>query len=59
MSLVPLLYFSRGQLESRIGRTLLLMWPRVFAKGEVKSAAVTIRHLRKEVLSNLIAKQVG
>ena len=50
MSRVPLLYFSRGQLES-------LDWPDPvvdvaarISKGEVKSAAVTIRHWRKEVL---------
>jgi len=59
MSRVPLLYFSRGQLES-------LDWPdgvvdvaARISKGEIKSAAVTIRHLRKEMLSNLIAKQLG
>jgi hypothetical protein len=58
MSLVPLLYFSRGQLES-------LDWPDPvvdvaarISKGEVKSAAVTIRHLRKELLSNVIAKRI-
>ena len=49
MSLVPLLYFSRGQLES-------LDWPDPvvdvaarISKDEVKSAAVKIRFLREEV----------
>ena len=59
MSRVPLLYFSRGQLES-------LDWPDAvvdvaarISKGEIKSAAVRIRHWRKEGFSNLIAKQFG
>ena len=50
MSRVPLLYFSRGQLES-------LDWPDPvddvasrISKGEVKSAAVTIRDWRKDAL---------
>jgi hypothetical protein len=56
---VPLLYFSRGQLEPPD-------WPDAvddvaarISKGEVKSAAVRIRHLRKEGFSNLIVKQFG
>ena len=51
-----MLYFSRGQLES-------VDWPDAVAelaaripKGEVKSAAVMIRHWRAEALGNLIAK---
>ncbi len=56
MSRVPLRYFSRGQLES-------FDWPAPVAEsaarisnGDVKSAAATIRYLRKERLSNLIAR---
>jgi hypothetical protein len=55
MSRVPLLYFSRGQLES-------LDWPDAvvdvaapISKDEAKSATVRIRHWRIEVLNNLIA----
>ena len=58
MSLVPLLYFSRGQLESPDWPDAVAELAARICKGEVKSAAVTIRHLRKELLSNLIAKRI-
>ena len=59
MSRVPLLYFSRGQLEPPDWPDPVVDVAARISKGEVKSAAVTIRHLRKEVLINLIAKQLG
>ena len=57
MSRVPLLYFSRGQLESVDWPEAVVELAARICKGEVKSAAVTTRHLKKEVLSNLIAKR--
>ena len=59
MSRVPLLYFSRGQLESPDCPELVVDVAARICKGEIKSAAVTISHLRKELLNNLIAKQFG
>jgi len=56
---VPLLYFSRGQLEPPDWPEPVVDVAARISKGEVKSAAVTISHLRKEVLNNLIAKQLG
>jgi hypothetical protein len=58
MSLVPLAYFSRGQLESLDWPDAVVELAARICKGEVKSAAVTIRHLRKELLSNLMAKRM-
>jgi len=59
MSRVPLLYFSRGQLELFGWSDPVADWAARISQGEVKSAAVRIRHWRKEVLSILIAKQLG
>jgi hypothetical protein len=59
MSRLPVLYFSRGQLESPDWPEPVVDVAARISKGEVKSAAVTIRHLRKEMLNNLIAKQFG
>src|SRR6185437_10905526 len=52
MSCVPLLYFSRGQLES-------LDWPDpvvspVLSTGDAKSATITITHGRKEMVRSFI-----
>jgi len=49
-----LLYFSRGQLEPPDWPDAVVDVAARISKGEVKSAAVRIRHLRKEVLSNFI-----
>ena len=56
MSRVPFLYFSRGQLESLDWPDAVADWVARICKGEVKSAAVTIRHWRVDALGNLIAK---
>ena len=54
-----MLYFSRGQLESPDWPEFVVDVAARISKGEVKSAAVRIRHLGKEGFSNLIAKQFG
>ena len=54
-----MLYFSRGQLESPDWPDAVVDAAARISKGEVKSAAVRIRHLRKEAFNNLIAKQFG
>jgi len=59
MSRVPLLYFSRGQLESPDWPDAVVDVAARNSKGEVKSAAVRIRHWRKEGVNNLIEKQFG
>ena len=59
MSRLPLLYFSRGQLEPPDWPDVVVDVAARIPKGEVKRAAVRIRHLRKERFSNLIAKQFG
>jgi len=59
MSLVPLLYLSRGQLESVDWPDPAVELAAGISKGEIKNAAVRIRYLRTEVLNNLIAKQLG
>ena len=53
------MYFSRGQLEPPDWPDAVVDVAARNSKGEVKSAAVTIRDLRKEVFSNLIVKQFG
>ena len=50
MSRVPLLYFSRGQLESIDWPDAVVELAARICKGEVKSAAVTIRHRKKDAL---------
>jgi len=49
-----LLYFSRGQLEPPDWLDAVVDVAARISKGEVKSAVVRIRHLRKEGFSNLI-----
>ena len=59
MSLVPLLYFSRGQLES-------VDWPeaslslaaRSFANGEDRASRYDQAFKERIALSNLIAKEI-
>jgi len=58
MSRVPLLYFSRGQLESVDWPEAVVELAARICEGEVKSAAVTTKYLRKKLLSNLIAKRI-
>ena len=53
------MYFSRGQLEPPDWPELVVDVAARISKGEVKSAAVRIRHLRKEAFNNLIVKQFG
>ena len=54
-----MLYFSRGQLESPDWPDAVVDVAARNSKGEVKSAAVRIRHWRKEGVNNLIEKQFG
>ena len=51
-----MLYFSRGQLESPDWPELVVDVAARISKGEVKSAAVTIRDWRENTLGSLIAK---
>ena len=50
MSRLPLLYFSRGQLEPPDWPDPVVDVAARISKGEVKSAAVTIRHRKKDAL---------
>ena len=58
ISRVPLLYFSRGQLEPPDWPDPVVDVAARICKGEAKNAAVTTKYLRKELLSNLIAKRI-
>src|SRR4029077_8307138 len=51
MSRVPLLYFSRGQLEPPDWPDAVVDVAARISKGEVKSAAVTIRHWKRDALT--------
>jgi hypothetical protein len=51
-----LLYFSRGQVEPSDWPGAVVDVAARISKGEIKSAAVRIRHWRTEGFSNLIAK---
>jgi len=54
MSRVPLLYFSRGQLESVDWLDPVVELAAVALIGETRSAPITIAHGSKEALINFI-----
>src|SRR2546430_10608690 len=59
MSRVPLLYFSRGQLELFGWSDPVADWAARISQGEVKSAAVSIRQDRKSTRLNSSHSQIS